>query len=87
MVALIGGHLGAKYAPSCVWQSDTEKPAPEFAWSAQALNWMSQVRWAAAAKLTNVSPLTRKGRSALPEKVMESAAAPMGGEFVSGLVG
>ena len=37
--------------------------APELAALAQALCWMAQERWRAAPALTNVAPLTEKGRS------------------------
>jgi hypothetical protein len=61
----------------CVVQSLTVTVAdPPLATSAQALNCTSQVLCAAAAKFTKVSPLTSNGRSALPEFVIATGAAP-----------
>lgn len=68
----------ALHVSSWVLQSPTVKPEtwPELTALAHRLFWMEQARWVAADWLTKVSPLTSKGRSALPELVTAGAAMP-----------
>lgn len=76
LLSIIYALAAALQASSWVLQSATVVPGrdPELAASAQALFWIEQERWRAAAAFTKVSPLTENGRS--PVLSTTAGAAP-----------